>query len=377
MKLNQTLLILIGMLFIFSCQTKQDPLTEKKASLSEKKTALRAIQKEIDVLSKEILKLDPPKEKSPVVVKISTMQPNTFKRFIDLQGRVEADDIVNVSSEIGGRIISLTVKEGQAVRKGQLIAVTDMSTLENQIAEINNNLDMAKTVFERQERLWKQNIGSEIQYLQAKTNKEGIEKSLETLKSQIKKKNVYAPISGIVDKEFMKQGETTSPGMPIVQILNTSKIKVVADAQEHFLKSISIGDMVEVTFPALGQTVNKKISMIGRTIDPANRTFKFEIETNSMNGQLKPNLLAEVKINDYSMEDAIVIPLDAIQEEVSGKKFVYLMVKKEGENRAQKSYIELGESKVGETIISSGLNAGDNLIVAGGKNLSNGDLVTI
>jgi RND family efflux transporter MFP subunit len=365
------------MLFIFSCQTKQDPLSEKKALLSEKKTALRAIQKEIDVLSKEILKLDPPKEKSPVAVKISTMQPNTFKRFIDLQGKVEADDIVNVSSEIGGRIINLNVKEGQAVRKGQLIAVTDMSTLENQIAEINNNLEMAKTVFERQERLWKQNIGSEIQYLQAKTNKEGIEKSLETLKSQIKKKNVYAPISGIVDKEFLKQGETASPGMPMVQILNTSKIKVVADAQEQFLKSISKGDMVEVTFPALGQTVNKKISMIGRTIDPANRTFKFEIETNSMNGQLKPNLLAEVKINDYTKENVIVIPLDAIQEEVSGKKFVYLMVEKEGENRAQKSYIELGESTVGETIISSGLKAGDNLIVAGGKNLSNGDLVTI
>jgi len=377
MKLNQTLLILIGTLFIFSCQQEKDALTEKKALLSEKKTTLRNLQSEIDELSKEILKLDPPKEKNPVTVEVTTMEPTTFKRYIDLQARVEADDIVNVSSEIGGRIISLNVKEGQAVRRGQLIATTDMSTLENQIAEINNSLDLAKTVFERQERLWKQNIGSEIQYLQAKTNKEGIEKSLATLQSQIKKKNVYAPISGIVDREFMKQGETSAPGMPIVQILNTSKIKIVADAQEQFLKSISKGDMVEVTFPAIGKTFNKKISMIGRTIDPANRTFKVEIETGSLNGQLKPNLLAEVTINDFTKEEAIVIPLDAIQEEVSGKKFVYLMVKKDGKERAQKSYVELGESTVGETIISNGLKAGDRLIVAGGKNLSNGDLVSL
>ena len=144
-----------------------------------------------------------------------------------------------------------------------------MTTLENQIAEINTNLSLAQTVFERQERLWNQNIGSEIQYLQAKSNKEGLEKSLATLKSQISKKNIYAPLSGIIDKEFMKQGETASPGMPIVQILNTNKVKIVADVQENFLPSINKGDAVQVYFPAINKTVDKKISMIGRTIDSA------------------------------------------------------------------------------------------------------------
>jgi len=377
MNFNQTLLILIGIFFIFSCKEEKDPLVEMKDLLTNKKAELRTLQSEIDDLSKQILKLDPPKEKSAVIVKIDTMKKGTFERFIDLQARVEANDIVNVSSEMGGLLLSIKVKEGQSVKKGQLIAVTDMTTLENQIVEIETRLSLATTIFERQDKLWKQNIGSEIQYLEAKTNKEGLEKSLLTLKSQINKKNVYAPISGVVNHEFMKQGETTAPGMPIIQILNTNKVKIVADAQEQFLKSISKGDMVEVSFPAIGETISKKISMIGRTIDPSNRTFKFEIESNSMNGQLKPNLLAEVKINDYTQKEAIVIPLDAIQEEVSGKKFVYLMVDKNNKKRAQKSYIQLGESTVGETVITSGLKEGDNLIIAVGKNLSNGDLVSL
>lgn len=376
MKLNQTILILSTVILFVACQTKTDPLTEKKALLSAKKTELRSLQEEVDKLSAEIHKLDPPKEKNPIAVKAYEMQPQLFKRYIDLQGRVEADDVVNVSSEMGGRIISLNVKEGQSVRKGQLIATTDMSTLENQIAEINTNLSLATTVYERQEKLWKQNIGSEIQYLQAKTNKEALEKSLETLKSQIVKKNIYAPISGVVDREFMKQGETASPGMPIIQILNTYSLKVVADAQEQFLSSIKRGDDVEINFPAIDKTINSKISMIGRTIDPTNRTFKFEVNINSKNGQLKPNLLAQVKINDFTQEDAIVIPLEAIQEEVSGKKFVFKIVEKDGKKRAEKSYIELGESTVGETIILKGVTAGDQLIIEGSKNISSGDLVS-
>lgn len=375
MKFNQTILVLSTIILFVACQTKKDPLTEKKALLSAKKTELRTLQAEVDKLSAEIHKLDPPKEKNAVAVTSYLMKPQLFKRYIDLQGRVEADDIVNVSSEIGGRIISLNVKEGQSVSKGQLIATTDMSTLENQIAEINTNLSLAKTVFERQEKLWKQNIGSEIQFLQAKTNKEALEKSLETLQSQIVKKNIYAPISGIVDREFMKQGETASPGMPIVQILNTRNLKVVTDAQEQFLTSIKKGDEVEITFPAIAKTVTKKISMIGRTIDPTNRTFKFEINMNSLNGQLKPNLLAQVKINDFTQEDALVIPLSAIQEEVNGKKFIFKIEDNNGKKRAKKSYVELGESTVGETIILSGIKAGDQLIVEGGKNLSEGDLV--
>ena len=376
MKRNYIILFLFSIILITACQPKTDDLASKKKELSAKKTELRKIQSEIDSLNAEILRLDPPKEKPAIAVEAFEMKPQTFKRYVNLEARVEADDVVNVSSEIGGRILSINVKEGQFVKRGQLIAVTDMSTLENQIAELNTNLDLAKTVFERQERLWKQKIGSEIQFLQAKTNKESLEKSLTTLKSQISKKNVYAPISGVVDREFMKQGETSAPGMPIIQILNTNNVKIVADAQEQFLKSIKKGDVVEVNFPAINQKISKKISMVGRTIDPSNRTFKFEIASNSMNGQLKPNLLAEVTINDFTQEDAIVIPLEAIQEEVSGKKFVYLMVNKDNKTSAQKTYIELGESTVGETIILNGINTGDMLIVAGGKNLSNGDLVS-
>jgi len=290
MKVNRMEKYILGivLLTIISCKPSSDSdivpddLDGKRAYIIEKKKELKALQAKIDEVTKEVERLDPPKEKPALQVATLALEAKEFKRFIEVQAQIVADDVVNASSEIGGRITSLLVKEGSRVSKGSLIAITDMSTLETQIAEINTALSLAKTVFERQQRLWDQNIGSELQFLEAKTNKERLERSLETLNSQISKKNVYAPISGVVDMEFLSQGETAGPGMPIVQILNTSKIKIVADLQESMLGTVRKGDMVEVFFPALDKTTKNRISMIGRTIDPANRTFKIEINTASM-----------------------------------------------------------------------------------------------
>ena len=352
-----------------------EDLEGMKKYVSQKKVELKQLQQEIDDLNKEILKMDPPKEKAAQQVKTVLLQPKEFERFVDVQGQVMADDIVNASSDIGGRIMSLSVKEGDRVSRGSLIAVTDMSTLETQIAEITTALSLATTVFERQDRLWKQNIGSELQFLEAKNNKERLEKSLSTLESQIAKKNVYAPISGIVDKTFLSQGETAAPGLPIVQILNTSKLKIVADLQESLLGSVKRGDKVEVFFPALEKTTMNTISMLGRTIDPANRTFKIEIGTNSLNGQLKPNLMAQVKFKDMTQKDAIIIPIDAIQEDVRGNKFVFVTKQDGKEQRAEKRLIEIGESNGSEVIVIIGLDINDKLITAGGMSLSDNDLI--
>jgi len=373
--------LIFGILIVstFACKNSDEipeDLEGKRKYLTEKKAELKKLQEKIDAVNKEITQLDPPKEKAALQVETITLQPTEFKRFIDVQGQVVADDVVNASSDIGGRIMSLNVKEGDRVTRGSLIAVTDMSTLETQIAEINTALTLATTVFERQERLWNQNIGSELQFLEAKTNKERLEKSLSTLNSQIAKKNVYAPISGIVDKEFLSQGETAAPGMPIVQILNTSKLKIVADLQESMLGTVKRGDLVEIYLPALDKTTKNKISMLGRTIDPANRTFKIEVATGSMNGQLKPNLMAQVKFNDLSQKDAIMIPIDAIQEDVRGNKFVFVTKEVGKEKRAEKRLIEIGESNGTEAIVIIGLDANDQLITAGGMNLSENDLIT-
>lgn len=378
MKYLLTALLIFG---IFACKPASDPnvipedLEGKRSFLTKKKKELKELQASIAQVSKEIDRLDPPKEKEALQVRTQKLEAREFKRYVDVQAQIVAEDVVNASSEIGGRIMSLSVREGSYVNKGQVIATTDMSTVETQIAEIKTSLNLATTVYEKQKRLWDQKIGSEMQFLEAKTNKERLEKSLVTIKSQINKKNVYAPISGIVDKEFLSQGETAGPGMPIVQILNTSNIKVVADLQESMLGSVKRGDMVDVYFPSLDKTIKKKISMIGRTIDPANRTFKIEINTGSMKGQLKPNLLAQVKFNDLSQKNAVLIPINVVQEDVGGNKFVFVTKKEGNKLRAEKRLIELGESNGDEAIVIIGLEVDDTLITSGGMSLSDNDLI--
>ena len=195
------LLLLISASVLLSCAGGQNSMPEDLAGmkkyLSAKKLELKELETTISEVTKEIEKLEPPKEKDPIKVEAINLQPQEFKRYIEIQAQIAADDVVNASSAIGGRIVSLRVKEGQSVRKGQVIATTDMSTLETQIAEIETSLSLATTIYERQNKLWQQNIGSELQYLEAKNSKERLEKSLETIKSQISKKYVYAPISGI------------------------------------------------------------------------------------------------------------------------------------------------------------------------------------
>ena len=350
-----------------------DDLECKKKMLSEKKVALKELETEVKQLKRDILKLNPPKEKEPAPVETLVVQPKEFKRFIETPGRVTADEVVNVSSETGGRILSLSVREGQFVNKGQLIAVTDMTTAENQIEELKTSLNLATTIYEKQKRLWDQNIGSELQYLEAKNNKERLEKSLTTLRSTTGKKNVYAPTSGVVDREFMSQGEMASPGMPIVQILNTGKLKVVADLQESLLGSIKQGDMVDVYFPSLDKTVTKKVSMLGRTIDPANRTFKIEMNTGSMNGVLKPNLMAQIRLNDFTENAAIVVPLGIIQEDIAGNKFIYKVNKTSGKPKAERTLIEIGQTSKEGVIVLIGLKAGDEVITSGGIKLKDND----
>ncbi len=237
-------------------------LAGKKAYLKKKKAELRELNRVIAKVEGDINELAPPAEKTKKLVSTMPLIKKDFKRFVEIQAEVQSDDIVSASSEVGGRIIHLHVKEGQAIRKGQLIARVDLEQIDKQEAELRKSLELAVDLYERQSRLWKQNIGSEVQYLQVKNNKERIEKTLETLSFQKKKANVYAPISGIIDQEFIKRGEMASPGMPIVQILNTSKVKVVADVPESYLGKIKRGETVAIKFPAINEEVNAKVSQL-------------------------------------------------------------------------------------------------------------------
>jgi len=373
--------ILILSIFIGfqACQKKQElpeDLPGKKEFLSAKKTELYELQKLIDKVTLQIEELEPKKKSTAVLVSLDTLNTIEFKQFVDVQAMVVAEDYVNASSETGGRLMSMNVNEGDYVKKGSLIATVNLESLEKQLSEIQISYDLAKTVYERQKRLWDQNIGSELQYLEAKSNKERLEKSIETIQTNLKKKNVYAPISGYVDKEYAQSGEMTSPGMPIVSILNTSKVKVVADLPEKYLGTVKRGDLVDLEFPALQKTMKSKISMMGRSIDPANRTFKVEIQANNSSGNLKPNLLAKVSLNNYTNDNALVLPTDLILQDVTGKKYVFTAEQKDTSYFAKQIFVETGESYDNAIEITFGLNPGDKIIVEGGRSLVDGNEIT-
>ncbi|MFZ1749237.1 MAG: efflux RND transporter periplasmic adaptor subunit [Saprospiraceae bacterium] len=376
--IKYTLTALVCVLLL-SCggEKPTDDVEIKKAELAEKTKELAALQTEINQLQSEIDIMEPKREKEALPVTVLNIEKKEFKRFIDLQAYVTTDEVVNASSDMGGRILRLYVKEGQSVKKGQLIATTDAEGLDKQKDELKKSLDLAVDVFDRQKRLWEQNIGSEIQYLQAKNNKERIEKTMQTLDVQYRKRNVYAPISGTVDKVFLKEGELSGPASPIVQMLNISKVKIVSDVPETFIGKVKVGDNVNIQFPALDKELNKKVSLLGRTIDPSNRTFKMEINMDNPNGELKPNLLSIVKINDITVKDALAIPVDYIQQEVSGKKFVFVIKESDGKKRAQKAYVTTGESADNSIIITEGLAAGDLVILKGARSVLSGQPVII
>lgn len=377
--------IILLALLLAGCQpttsetTDQIPedLAGKKALLNTKRQEMKKLSDMIAQLEEQIAEEDPTVRKRTKLITTVAAEQKDFSHFVEIQGAVKSDDLVDATSEVAGRILSLKAKEGQQVRKGQLIAELDLEQLKKQMAELQTSIDLATTVYERQKRLWDQNIGSEIQYLQAKSDKERLEKSKETLEFQLTKGKVYAPISGLVEREILQSGEIAAPGMPILQILNTSKLKVVADVPENLLRSVKLGEMVTIQFPALDLERKARVSRIGATIDPANRTFKVEVNLGSAGGGLKPNLLANMMIEDYSVENAVVIPLHLIQQEVGGKDFVFVVGDEEGEKVAKKAYVQMGYTYKGEALIEQGLDGSEQLIAEGNRGLTENALVEL
>ncbi len=376
--------ILFFSLLLVGCQPdekKEDAyptdLKGKKTLLKEKKSELRDIQVMIEKLEGEINELAPPAEKKRRLVTAEKVTRKDFKHYVEIQASVQAEESIAASSETGGRITQLLVKENQYVKKGDLIAKTDMEAVTKQIAELQKSLELAREVHIRQKRLWDQNIGSEMQYLKAKNDMERLEKSIETVSFQTTKANVYAPASGVVDMVLVEAGEMAGPGAPILMILNTGSVKVVADVPETYLGSVRRGQRVKISFPALELEKTARVSLLGRTINPANRTFPVEVAMSSMSGKLKPNLLATMLLNDFTEKDAVVIPLELVQQEISGKNFVY--VKSEGDEGAlaKKVYVETGESFEADIHITSGLEGDEEIIIDGARGLTDNELIQV
>lgn len=380
------IIVFAAALFLVACgggeeTSKKDTLEKNKlkrlkAELVEKKTELKTLQKEVDDLEKEIAEIEPPKEEGKTLVTVEKITRKSFATFVEIQGSVQSDNTYKASSEAAGRLIKFDLEEGQFVKQGQLIGEVDMESVNKQIAELKTSLDLANTTFERQKRLWDQNIGSEMQFLQAKNQKERLEKSLETISFQLTKSKIYAPASGEVVMTYVKQGDVISPGMPLIEILNLSRVQVHADVPENYLPSVKKGQTVKVNFPALDKEVNARITLIGQRINPANRTFKIEMDM-ANSGNLKPNLLATVLIKDFSQSNAVVLPAELIQQEVSGKSYVFVQDEKDGKQVAKKLYVELGETYDGETLITEGLTGDEDFIIKGARDLKAGEVIEV
>lgn len=352
-------------------------LETMKSTVQKNKATVRKLESEIDSLELKIAEIEPSSEKVKKAVTSMVLKAEDFKSFTELQGNIISSDAVMLSAEMGGRITSLKIDEGDYVQRGAVVGTVDMETTRKSIQEVETSLELANTVFERQQKLWDQKIGSEIQYLQAKNNKERLEKSLITMRSQLAKESIISPMSGYVDIMMLKAGETTAPGAPIASIINTNTVKAVIDVPENMVSKVKKGDKVNLYFPALDMEKVATINMIGRSINSANRTFKVEIDLANSNNVLKPNLLVLAKFNDETIKNAIAIPTELVQQDVSGTSFVYIIAQGEDGQYVQKNEVKTSIGYDGKIVVESGLSDGDQIIVRGARGVAVDDLVEI
>ena len=344
----------------------------KKAELSNLQSEL---SKEIDQLDEAIKKLD--KNRNFALVSIDTLNQQTFKHFAQVQGNVATDENIVIYPEFSGILTSVRVDEGQQVSKGQILATIDDGGLKNQLAELQAQARLAETTFERQERLWEQNIGSEIQYLEAKTNYEALQSSVSRLEAQLAKTVIRAPFSGVVDDVMSEQGEVASPGQGLFRLISLDKMYVEADVPENYLSKIQNGTDVMIQISSVGKEFEGEVSQVGNTINPDNRTFRIEVAVPNEEGLIKPNQIATIKLNDYTADAAIVVPENTIQKNAMGESLVYLFKPNENSKggTAQKAVIEVGYTYNDSIEVKSGIEEGDILITEGAKNLREGQEV--
>lgn len=351
-------------------------LTQIRAKKVELDTKQQELAAEIKQLNNEISKLDTNK-KVPLVSAFKVEEQN-FIHYLELQGNVKTKQNVLISPEANGVLKTVLVKEGQLVRKGQSIAKIEDNGITNQLAQLKAQEALAKTTFERQKRLWDQKIGSEIQFLQAKTNYEAQKNAVAQLEKATAKLFVKAPFSGIIDDIIVDAGNLVSPGMGIFRLVNLNNMYIETDVPESYVTSIKKGKSVEVEFPILGEKINSSVRQAGNFINPANRTFKVEVFVPNKSGNIKPNLTAKLKINDYSNNNAILIPQSIISENAKGQQYIFILQDvKDNKGVAKQVVIETGKSQGDVIEVTNGLTKGMQVILEGARSVREGQEVQI
>lgn len=362
--------ITVASIFLLSACSKPD----KKTELADLKSQQKEIEGKIKALEKELGTTEKKAEATPINVAVMPIQPKNFKHFVEAQGIVTSKNIVQVTPQMGGAITSILIVEGQAVKKGQLVATIDNSVMKESLVEIKTQLDLATTIYNKQKALWDQQIGTEVQFLQAKANKESLEKRIATMETQLAMTKVYAPISGTVEKVIQKSGEMGMPGGPIAQIVNVGDLKIMAKIADTYVGSVKRGDAISVKFPDINKELNTRISLVNALIDPTSRTFGIEAGIPNLGGSLKPNQVAIININDLSKSNALVVNQNIIQKTEMGD-IVYVAVTENGKKVAKSKKVKTGISYNGDVEILEGLTSGEMIITQGYQDLVDGSLI--
>ena len=352
--------LLVLSLGIASCAG--DGLEAKKAELEALKSQLSELTTQIKTLEAELIAADPEfaaAAKKPLLITTVSARKGEFTHFVEVTGSVLSKKNVNISSETLGRILDIPAIEGMRVSKGQVLAKVDSEAIQRSIEELENSLSLARTVYEKQERLWNQKIGTEIQYLEAKSRKEGLEKSLASLKTQLSKSTIRAPFNGTVETVRVRVGELVQPGSQLFQFVGESDLFIEADISESYIGALAKGDSVEINFPSINKTITTKVSATGSIINPNNRTFKVEVFLPSL-PEVKPNMISVLKIQDYSNKESVIVPSHLIMADTKGD---YLFAVENG--LAKKKYVTRGYTSGDQTEIVGGLTGTEILVDKG------------
>jgi RND family efflux transporter MFP subunit len=373
-KQMKTTATILAVLLLVSCGMSKDQMIRKQ--IESKKSKISQLQEQITALEKQLT--DPTDDTKGIAVEVKKIATEEFRHYITVFGDVEADQYAKVSPEMNGQIRTIHVKEGQRVRKGELLVSLNTDATQSGIDEATTGLELARTTYEKQKALWDQGIGSEIQYLQAKAQKESIESRLNMLEAQLRMSEIRAPFDGIVDKIYMKEGEIAGPMIPVLEFVNLSRITIKADVSEVYIGEIHAGDKVEVLFPSLQDTrLQTVITRTTKVINPTNRTFQIELNIANPGEKIRPNMISSIQINDFTSKDAFVVPSVVVKRDITGDYLYVARLDKENKLTAAKKYIKRGISYEGNTMVDEGLEAGDKVVVAGYNLISTGTNLTV
>ena len=380
MKFQKLSLIVFSTLLLAACaDSDKKDLESKKKQLAEDKGQLKDLTAKIETLEKEIAKLDTTfkVDQKSKLVQIDELKTENFRHFIEVQGNVDAEENVTVLPQQPGLVTAINVKVGDHVTKGQILGQTaTTATINDQYQAAQVQLGLATTAYEKQKTLWDQKIGSEIQYLQAKAQKEAAEKNIDALKGQLEMTKLIAPISGTVDAVNLRIGDMAAPSqlMPGIRIINGGSLKVKAKLADSDFGKIKQGDKVVIEFPDINKTIEAPVSYVSNTIDPRSRTFGVEVKLNNDHNLYAANLIAKLKINDEVLKNVLVVPTNVIQKSADGA-YVLVAEVNNGVKTAHKRMIKASVEYNGQTVITDGLKEGDKIITFGYSEVVDGQKI--